>query len=283
MTSQYLHIENHHFLIDCGEATQFQLARQDVNTHKIDRIFISHLHGDHFFGLPGLLSTMHLNRRTTDLHIHGPRGLEEVLLANFRHTQTVLNYRVFIYENHPHFPEVIFEDDTLSVETVPLRHRVPCTGFLFREKPKQRRIIPEKLPAGIPFELFRKLKAGDDIMFEGEFIRNEDVTLPPRCHRSYAFCSDTIYHPQVVSQIFGIDLLYHEATFAQAQQDRAEATFHSTTEQAADIAQQAQVGKLLIGHFSGRYRDLQPLLQEARQVFPNTELALEGMRFEILC
>lgn len=283
MTSQYIEVENHHFLVDCGEATQFQMIKNSLSYQKISRIFISHLHGDHFFGLPGLLSTMHLNKRTADLHIHAPRGLDEVLLANFKHSGTVLNYRIFIYETPTEMPEIIFENDVLTVETIPLLHRVPCTGFLFKEKPKLRRIVPEKLPTGIPFDIFKKLKAGEDVMFEGKVLKSEEVTLPPRHSRSYAFCSDTKYLESIVPQIEECDLLYHEATFAEEHKERAEVTYHSTAKQAASIAAQAQADKLLIGHFSARYKELNFLKEEAQEVFPNTELAIEGKTFEIMC
>ncbi|MEH0156853.1 ribonuclease Z [Limibacter armeniacum] len=283
MTSQYVEVENNHFLIDCGEATQFQLIRHNISLHKISRIFISHLHGDHFFGLPGLLSTMHLNKRTADLHIHGPRGLDEVLLANFKHSRTVLNFRVFIYENTNEFPEVIFENDALTVETIPLSHRVPCTGFLIKEKPKQRRIIPEKLPSGISFDMFKKLKAGENVNFEGQLLVSENVTLPPKKSRSYAFCSDTRFLESIIPQVTNADLLYHEATFAEKHKERAAITFHSTAREAGIIAANANVGKLLIGHFSARYKDLDPLLEEAREVFEDTDLAIEGSSFEIVC
>ncbi|GAA4821498.1 ribonuclease Z [Algivirga pacifica] len=283
MTSQYVKVEKEAFLIDCGEATQFQLLRNNISLHKISRIFISHLHGDHFYGLPGLLSTMQMNKRTDDLHIHAPRGLDEVLLANFKNSQTVLNYRVFIYETSPNFPEIIYENDTLYVETIPLKHRVPCTGFLIKEKPKMRRIEPDKLPAGIPFEMFKQLKAGEDIVFEGELLKNEEVTLPPKHSRSYAFCSDTAYFEDIIPQIEGCDLLYHESTFTEAHKERAKETYHSTAKQAATIAQKAAVDRLLIGHFSARYKSLDPVLEEAKEVFPNTYLATENVKFCIDC
>ncbi|AZQ62661.1 ribonuclease Z [Flammeovirga pectinis] len=282
MTSQHVRIGNQQFLIDCGEATQHQLINLGISLHKIEHIFISHLHGDHFFGLPGLLSTMNMQRRTDPLYIHGPRGLDEVLLANFKHTKTDLSFKVFLYDNPTMFPEVIYENEKLTVETIPLTHRVPCTGFLFREKQKQYRIIPEKLPSGLPFEAFRALKRGEDIDFQGEQIFYKNVTLPPRKSRSYAFCSDTKYSKSVISKVYGVDLLYHESTFMHRHLDRANTTFHTTAHQAGTVAKEAKVGELLIGHFSARYGDLNNLLEEAREEFPNTELAKEGKQFTIL-
>lgn len=282
MTSQHVRIGNQQFLIDCGEATQHQLINLGISLHKIEHIFISHLHGDHFFGLPGLLSTMNMQRRTDPLYIHGPRGLDEVLLASFKHTKTDLSFKVFLYDNPTMFPEVIYENEKITVETIPLTHRVPCTGFLFREKQKQHRIIPEKLPSGLPFEAFRALKRGEDIDFQGEKIFYKNVTLPPRKSRSYAFCSDTKYSKSVISKVYGVDVLYHESTFMHRHLERANTTFHTTAKQAGTVAKEAKVGELLIGHFSARYGDLNTLLEEAREEFPTTELAKEGKQFSIL-
>ncbi|OHX66082.1 ribonuclease Z [Flammeovirga pacifica] len=282
MTSQHLRIGNQQFLIDCGEATQHQLLNLGISLHKIEHIFISHLHGDHFFGLPGLLSTMHLQRRTEPLYIHGPRGLDEVLLASFKHSKTELNYKVFLYDNPTMFSEVIYENEKITVETIPLTHRVPCTGFLFREKKKQYRIIPEKLPSGLPFEAFRALKRGENIEFNKNKINYEDVTLPPRKSRSYAFCSDTKYSKSVISKVFGVDLLYHESTFMDRHKERANITFHTTAKQAGSVAKEANVKQLLIGHFSARYADLTELLEEAQTEFNNTQLAIEGHKFSIV-
>ncbi|WP_044202653.1 ribonuclease Z [Flammeovirga sp. OC4] len=282
MTSQHVRIGNHQFLIDCGEATQHQLIDMGISLHKIEHIFISHLHGDHFFGLPGLLSTMNIQRRTAPLYIHGPRGLDEVLLASFKHSNTELNYKICLYDNPTMFSDVIFENDHITVETIPLIHRVPCTGFLFREKKKQYRIIPEKLPSGLPFDAFRALKRGENIEFQGETIQYQDVTLPPRQSRSYAFCSDTKFSRSVISKVYGVDLLYHESTFMHRHLERANTTFHTTALQAGQIAREAKVGKLLIGHFSARYGDLKVLLDESRTEFDNTELAKEGKKFTII-
>ncbi len=282
-TSQLLAVQNHTFLIDCGEGTQMQLIKYRVKAQKINHIFISHLHGDHYLGLMGLISTMHLQGRTADLFIYGPPGLAEIITLQLQYSQTVLNYKIKFQELDTAIRKVIFEDAVLSVETIPLNHRIGCAGFLVREKPKKRRIIKEKLPEDFSLQNILKLKNGEDIVDEegNTLFRNEDMTLPPRKSRSYAYCSDTKYEENIIEQIKNVDLLYHEATFLSDREDRARQTFHSTARQAATIAKKAAVGQLLLGHYSIRYRELQPLLIEAREVFENAHLAIEGESIEI--
>jgi ribonuclease Z len=281
-TSQLLHIEQEYFLIDCGEATQMQLNRYKIRFTRINHIFISHLHGDHYLGLVGLLSTMHLNKRTEDLYLYGPGGLVDILSLQFKYSDTRLNYRIHFRELTQQ-RELIYQNDNLTVETIPLNHRIQCTGFLFREKPKKRRINKEVLPGNLSLQQIIALKKGADLYNQqGERIfRNEDLTLPPRKSRSYAYCSDTRYQECLVAQLQGVDLLYHESTFLDKEAERACETFHSTAAQAARIAAQAGVQKLLLGHFSSRYKDLSPFLEEARQYFPQSYLALEGEEFSI--
>lgn len=283
-TAQLLTVGQHVFLIDCGEGTQMQLNKYKAKTQKINHIFISHLHGDHYLGLMGLISTLHLQGRAADLYVYGPAGLADIITLQLKHSETVLNYKIIFKKLNTAIKETIFEDDVLTIETIPLNHRIGCSGFLFREKTKKRRIIKEKLPSGISLAGILALKNGEDIYDEnGELLfRNEDMTLPPKKARAYAYCSDTKYEEQIIQQISHVDLLYHESTFLSDREERAAQTFHSTARQAATIALKAQVDLLLLGHYSIRYKELQPILDEARQVFPNSQLAIEGETIEIL-
>ena len=282
-SSQYLNIEKHHILIDCGEGIQTQLKRFSIPTHKIDKIFISHLHGDHYLGLMGLLFSMHLNRRTNDLHLYSQPGLDQIITLQLKYSKSVLNYKLIF---HP-IPEgnsvCLYEDKSLTVDTIPLKHKVPCTGFLFREKEKPRRIDKDKLPKNILLEHIAQLKSGKDVFNEeGDLLyKNTEYTLPPRPSHSFAYCSDTAYDENIVAQIKGVDLLYHEATFMQEHMDKAVMTLHSTTLQAATIASLAKVKCLLIGHYSARYKELDALQLEAATVFQNTKLAIEGETIDL--
>lgn len=280
-SSQLLVIENRHFLIDCGEGAQIQLAKTNGSALRINHIFISHLHGDHYLGLPGLIFSMHLNRRESDLHIYSFRGLDEILLTQFRYSQSVLNFKIIFHEIN-HREEVLLDDDGVTVVAVPLAHKIPCVGFLFREKPKPRRIDKGKLPQGILLQHIALLKTGRDVHSEsGELLyKNKDYTLPPRPSFSYAYCTDTAYLPGLVEKVMGFDWLYHESTFMESEKGKAMETKHSTAKEAAQIAKAASVKKLILGHFSARYRDLTELLAEARSVFPDTELASECLTFE---
>jgi ribonuclease Z len=282
-TAQVLNIRERFFLIDCGEGTQAQFLKYRLKLNKISHIFISHLHGDHYLGLVGLLSTMHLQGRANELHIFGQPELMDVIELQLRLSQTRLRYQLVFHPVRHFAPATILEDEEIIVKTIVLNHRIPCTGFLFREKPKPRKLIISKLQQyHIPFSFYGRLKDGHDFEDdEGRIIPNHELTLSSKEPRSYAFCSDTIFDESIVDEIKGVNLLYHEATFMHDMLERAQATFHTTSLQAAIIAQKAQVGKLLIGHFSARYRDLQPLLDEARTVFSNTELAIEGNKFSV--
>lgn len=282
-TAQVLQIQDQYFLIDCGEGTQLQMKRFGVKLSKIDHIFISHLHGDHFYGLIGLLSTMHLYGRKKDLFLTGPPGLLEIITTQLRYSETNLNFKIDFHEWVPNEQKVIFENHKVTVESLPLDHRIPCNGYLFREKPKSRRINREKLNEKLPPLHIKQLKEGEDVKdAEGNvIIKSEDVTLPPHRSFSYAYCSDTRPIDSLIPIIKNVDLLYHEATFADDMVERANNTYHTTARQAAEIANKAQVKRLLIGHFSTRYKNLQPVLEEARNVFPDTELAIEGEVFTI--
>lgn len=280
-SSQYIEIQNRHFLVDCGEATQMQLMRYQSNFHRINHIFISHLHGDHYLGLMGLLFTMHLQRRVNELHIYSQPGLDEIITTQLRYSRSTLHYKIVFHPLSSSAIEKIYDDEVLTVETIPLSHKIPCSGFLFREKVKPRRIDKEKLPTGLLLQQIANLKKGDDISDpEGNILfTNESMTFAPRKSRSYAYCSDTVYAQHFIDQIRGIDLLYHEATFLEEDKLKAEETKHCTALQAATVARLADVKTLLLGHFSARYKDLAPFLEEARSVFPNSKLALEGDEF----
>lgn len=254
-----------------------QLNKYKVKFNRINHIFISHLHGDHYLGLTGLLSTMHLNKRTEDLYLFAPAGVSEILSLQFKYSDTRLHYKIHFREL-TQTREVIFENENLTVETIPLSHRIQCTGFLFREKPKKRRINKDVLPNNLSLVQISKLKKGEDIFTQqGELLyKNTDLTLPPKKNRSYAYCSDTRYHEPIIEQIQNVDLLYHESTFLEIESHRAAETFHSTARQAALVASKANVHQLILGHYSSRYKDLSPFLEEARSVFANTKLSIEG-------
>jgi ribonuclease Z len=282
-SSQLLNIDHDLFLVDCGESTQLQLNKYKIKFNKIDHIFISHLHGDHYLGLVGLISTMHLHGRKKDLYLYGPPGLDEIITLQFKYSETFLNYKIIFKALETEKVTIIFETDTLTVETIPLTHRIKCCGFLFREKPKRRRINKENLPSGLLLQEIVELKNGKDILDENGKIKykNEDYTLPPKKSRSYAYCADTIYTENFIPQIKNIDILYHESTFLHDLKLRALETYHSTAIDAATIALKANVKQLLLGHFSSRYKDIEPLLTEARTIFPNSYLAIEGETFNL--
>jgi ribonuclease Z len=260
-----------------------QLMRYRIPFHKIDHIFISHLHGDHYLGLMGLLFSMHLQKRSSELHLYSPRGLDEIILMQLKHSRSVLNFEIIYHVFDPLAEKILWEDETISVETIPLLHKIPCAGFLFREKLKPRRIDKEKIQEGMLLQHMVALKQGEDILDEnGNIIyRNEDFTLPPRPSLSYAYCTDTAYNEKVIQQIKYVDLLYHETTFMEEEKDKAKETLHSTTLDAAQIAKAASVKKLIIGHFSARYRELSPVLEEVQSIFPAASLAIEGETFDL--
>ena len=281
-TSQLLQIENEVFLIDCGEATQHQLQKFKIRFNRINHIFISHLHGDHYLGLPGLISTMHLNGRQKELYVYGPPGLDEILTIQFKYSQTFLTYKIIFQELDSARSYEILNLENLTVQTIPLNHRIRCCGFLFKEKPKQRRINKDRLPLNTSLLDIIALKNGEDIYKDGELIlKNEEYTHPPRKSRSYAYCSDTRYLEDILPIIKDVDLLYHESTFLDELKSRAIETYHTTALEAAIIAKKANAGKLILGHFSSRYKELEPLLHEAKTVFTNSHLAIEGETFSI--
>lgn len=281
-TAQVLEINNHIFLIDCGEGTQVQLRTQKVKFSRIKHIFISHLHGDHFFGLVGLISTFSLLNRETELHVYGPKGIKEIITLQLKLSKSWTKYPLYFHELSSKKPELIFEDEKVSVETIPLDHRVYTNGFLFKEKPGDRKLLLEKvLNYGIDVAYYRSIKKGKDAVLEdGTVIPNTELTAAPEPPKSYAFCSDTAYQPNMVPQLKNATILYHESTFLDSHQHLCKKTKHSTAKEAAKIAQAADVGKLILGHYSTRYDDLNLFAQEAKSIFNAVELAEDGKKFE---
>ncbi len=282
-TSQVLEINNHIFLIDCGEGTQIQLRKQKIKFSRIKHIFISHLHGDHYFGLVGLISTFRLLTREADLHIYAPKGLKEVITLQMKLSDSWTNYQLFFHELESKSSELIFEDDKVEVYTIPLNHRVYTNGFLFKEKPAERKLdMNAVLNAQIDKSYFRKLKQGFDVENEkGEIISNALLTKNPPKPKSYAFCSDTLFHPEIIPVIDNVNAIYHESTFLEKHRHLCEQTKHSTAKQAAEIAKQANAKTLILGHYSTRYDDLNLFKEEAQTVFKNVELAEDGVVFNI--
>jgi ribonuclease Z len=282
-SAQALNINEHLYLIDCGEGTQQQMLRFDVKASRINHIFISHLHGDHYLGLVGLLSSMHLNGRTKTLKLYGPAELKEIIDLQLKYSDTELQYIIDFVPTHTDKAEVILENQDITVETIPLDHRIACTGFLFSEKKRLKKIIKEKISdLNIPVEYYSAIKKGADYVSpDGTLYKNTDITTNPQEPRTYAYCSDTLYNESYFQQISNADMLYHESTFLNNMLDRAQNTFHTTALQAGEAALRTHAKKLLIGHFSARYKTLNELLDEARSVFPDTELAVEGKTFLI--
>lgn len=282
-TSQVINIREKLFMIDCGEGAQVQLRKSRLKFSRLNHIFISHLHGDHCFGLMGLISTFGMLERTANLHIHCHADLQRILEPQIEFFCKGMPYNVVFELFNPGEQAVIYDDRSVSVETIPLRHRVPCCGFLFREKPTPNHIRRDMIDFyQIPTYLINRVKNGEDYVLEdGTVIPNTRLTTPSDPPRSYAYCSDTCYLPRICEQIKGCDLLFHEATFADADAKRAKETFHTTAPQAAEIAKMAQVKKLVIGHYSARYEDESILLKEASEVFPQTILAQENLKIEL--
>ena len=282
-TSQLLNIQEKLFLLDCGEGTQLQLRKYHLKIQRIQHIFISHLHGDHYFGLIGLISTMHLLGRKEELHIYARAELEEIINIQFKYSNSRLAFPLIFHQLQNEKSKIIFENEKLTISSFPLYHSIPTCGFLFREKEKEKNIkkdIVTKLK--IPFNVLDKIKKGENFIDEkGNSYKNELLTIEPPAPRSYAYCSDTAYFEPILETIKGVDMLYHEATFMQDKSDAAKEKLHSTTTEAATIAKKAEVKKLLIGHFSARYDDLNPLLHEAKNIFPETFLAEDGQTFSI--
>jgi len=281
-TSQVLEIRNRLFLIDCGEGTQVQLRKNKIKFSKINQVFISHLHGDHFFGLIGLISTFALLNRTTDLHIYGPKGIKEIVNLQLRLSNSWTKYGLFFHELESKESEVIFEDDKVIVKTIPLNHRVYTNGFLFQEKIRERKL---NLDAVQHYEIdkcyYQNIKNGKSITLDdGSLIENDKLTFDPIPPMSYAFCSDTAYDERIIPFIKDVDVLYHESTFLDSEEALAEKTMHTTAKEAARIALKANVKQLLLGHYSTRYENIGLFKEQAETIFPNVLLADDGKTFE---
>ena len=282
-SAQLLNVAERYFLIDCGEATQIQLRRYKARFQRINHLFISHMHGDHFFGVPGLLSSMNLLGRRQELNIYCPEPLKELVDHINGAGDTRLSFKINWKFTSAAGKVLLFEDNKVEVYSFPLKHRIFCCGFYFREKPLPRKIDKSRLQSlDISFADIMRLKAGEDVVnTKGELILNKDATLDPFEPRSYAYCSDTIFNPAIVEYIKDVDLLYHESTFLEPMKERAAATFHSTAREAAEIAKMANAKTLVLGHYSARYPQLDGFIEEAAKVFPNCVLATDGKKIEI--
>jgi ribonuclease Z len=278
-----LTFENEHFLIDCGEGTQFRLLAYKVRTHRIRHIFISHLHGDHYFGLIGLVSSWNLNQRKEDLTIYGPKELAEILTIQFKHSHTFLHFKINFVSTDTALANVILDTPSLTVETIPLIHRIDCCGFLFRTKQSKRKLLADKLPENFPIPYLKKLKEGFDVEdpLTGKVYKNEDYTIAGIAPKSFAYCSDTAYNEAIIPQLQHVNTIFHEATFLESELKRAQQTNHSTASQAATIALKSKAKQLIIGHYSSRYKTLDGHLAEAKAIFENTQLANEGSIFNL--
>ena len=283
-SSQFLEINNDFFLIDCGEGTQAQLRKFKIKFSRIQRIFISHLHGDHFFGLIGLISTFSLLNRTTELHVYGPKGIKEIILLQLKLTKSWVEYPLYFHELSSPDSQLIFDDKKVEVFTIPLKHRIYTNGFLFKEKPLPRKL---NMPAIVKYPEvkicdYQNLKNGKDFKTDdNKIIINAELTLDPPEILQYAYCSDTAYDENIVPLLKDIDLLYHESTFLEDRKDLAEKTKHATALQAATIANKANVKQLILGHYSSRYKNLDLFLDEAKNEFANVALAEAGKEFKI--
>jgi len=279
-SAHLLNVDEHFYLIDCGEAVQIQLRKFNCKIGKINNIFISHMHGDHIFGLYGLLSTYILLERKTPLNIFGHQQIKNFIDEFIKNFGKGITFKINIIPVRFRKREVIFEDDKISVSSFPLKHSIPVCGFLFKEKQKLLNINKDKIEEyNIPLSSIHKIKNGENFELpDGSIIPNKDLTFPAYIHRSYAYCTDTAYYERIVDDVSDVDILYHEATFKKSDVAKAKNTFHSTSEQAAKIALKANAKKLLIGHFSARYKnpDIENLLNESIKVFPETYMANEG-------
>jgi ribonuclease Z len=274
-------VDNFLILIDCGEGTQYRLLQHKVKISRLKYILISHLHGDHYFGLIGLISTLNMQKRTEPLDIYGPKGLDEIIAQQLKYSGSILGFKLQFFVTNPISFNEILDTETLQIKTFPLKHRIDCTGFLLIKKNSKRKILAEKLPENFPAPYFKMLREGQDVVDElsGKVYKNSEYTAEGNLEKRLAYCSDTIFDESIVHYIKNVDLLYHESTFLDEQSDRAKVTFHSTATEAATIAQKANVKRLVIGHFSSRYKTTDEFLEQAKEVFENTFLSQEGENF----
>ncbi len=281
-TSQLLEINNHLFLIDCGEGTQVQLRKSKIKFSRVNHIFISHLHGDHFFGLPGLISTFRLLGRDKEMHIYGPKGIKEAITLLLKLGDSWTNYPLIFHELTSKESVRIYEDDKVSVDTIPLNHRIYTNGFLFREKLGERTLnIKAAEKYKIDLSQYRNIKKGKDVTLDDGFtVLNKLLTYDPPPPKSYAFCSDTAYKPDLIPQLTKVDVLYHESTFLETEAHLSAKTKHATAKEAATIARDAEVGTLILGHYSTRYKSIELFKEQAKEIFPEVLLADDGKVFE---
>lgn len=282
-SSQVLNVNETLYLVDCGEGTQLQMEKFSIKRNKIKYIFISHLHGDHYLGLVGLLSSMHLNGRKDEVHIFAPAVLEELIELHLKYAESELRYPLYFHPTRSDKQELILDNKDIQVFSFPLNHRIPCTGFRFNEKPGLPRMNKDAIvDLNIPPIYFPLIKQGESfVAASGRMYTSEELTIPPRSPRSYAYCSDTLYEESYFDAIKNVSLLYHESTFLHEMLERASITHHTTALQAGMVAKATGAKRLIIGHFSSRYKDLEPLLQESRIAFPETYLAIEGQKYSI--
>lgn len=280
-TSQVVSHDGHNYLVDCGEGTQIQMIKYKIRRGRISHIFISHLHGDHYFGLVGLLNTFGLLSHKQELHVYGPAPLQQIIEMQMKVAETVLPYPLYFHTLTE--PAVLVDNERIRISCFRTAHRIECYGFLFEEKEGKRKLQIEKVRKyNIPVSFYTSLQNGlDYITPRGQLVPNQEVTLPAARGRKYAFCADTRYDENLIPYLYGADMIYHETTYLDNMRERAFERFHSTTKQAAELARKAMVQKLLIGHFSSKYSTLDAFAAEAREVFPNTELAIEGQTYEI--
>lgn len=282
-SSQLINAGSSYFLIDCGEGTQMQLRRYSIRFQRISRIFISHLHGDHYLGLPGLLSSLHLLGHTNPMHIYSPPGLQQIIELGNKQSDSHIQYPIIYHVLNTSETEVLNEDKNFLVRSIPMKHTLPCCGFVIEEKQQPGKFIKEELAKfQIPYTQLQEIRMGKDYVTpKNEVIPNSQLVIPPPPPRKYSYCSDTQYNEDILPFIMNSDLLYHEATFMEDLRERALQTLHSTGKDAATIAIKSHSLRLIIGHFSARYKDLEPLLKEAREIFPSTFLAEEGVKVVI--
>lgn len=282
-SSQVIELRNKLFMIDCGEGTQTQLRRHHIPFSRIQAIFISHLHGDHCFGIPGIISTFGLTGRTAPLHIYAPANYEAILQQTISFFCQNIEFKIIFHSLNTNIQKVIFEDRSLTIETIPLQHRIECCGFLFREKPTKPHIIREMIDFyNIPISQINNIKAGADwVTPDGKIIPNKKLTYAPDTPRSYAYCSDTKFIPHLYKIVENVNTLYHESTYTEEHADKAKIYLHSTAKQAATVASKANVGKLILGHYSARYDSEATILKEAREIFTESYLSNEGDIFNI--
>lgn len=281
-TAQAVHVWGEVLLIDCGESTQIQMQRFGVKWRHLNHIFISHMHGDHYFGLPGLINSMSLLGRAAPLHVYGPKELLPIIDAIQSVAETVLTYE-FHYHVLPEGDAVLVDNEYYTVKCFPVEHRIQCHGFLITSKTRGRKIVPEKCREyEIPRYYYDKLKQGEDYeKTDGTIVKNEWVTTEGPPPKSYAYCADTLFTDSFVKYIKGADTVYHECTYMEKDADKAAARYHSTAKQAAQVAKMAEANKLLLGHYSSKYRDIEPFAEEAKEIFPNVYASMEGMTYDV--